>query len=135
MNNLITVENILNIEKACFDEPWSMEMINSHLNSKNTTTLIKTVNGVPAGYACGILLKDESELYRIAVLPKHRGQGLAKELLTRFIEKADSDVFLEVRSQNTAAIRLYESMGFILTGNRKNYYGDDDALIFKREKK
>jgi ribosomal-protein-alanine N-acetyltransferase len=111
-----------------------MEMIRAQLNSANSTTLIKTVNGVPAGYATGIKLDGESELYRIAVLPAFRGQGIAKELLARFIEKCSSVIFLEVRAKNTAAIGLYESMGFERAGFRKGYYGDDDALVFRRNK-
>jgi len=106
-------------------------MVKSHLNSPNSATLIKTVNGVPAGYAAGIRLDHESELYRIAVLPDYRGQGLGKELLLRFLEKCKTAVFLEVRSKNTAAIRLYESVGFIETGRRRGYYGDDDAVIYQ----
>ena len=38
---------------------------------------------------------------------------------------------LEVRSTNTAAIRLYESLGFVQEGVRKNFYEKptEDALI------
>ncbi|MDR2558838.1 MAG: ribosomal protein S18-alanine N-acetyltransferase [Oscillospiraceae bacterium] len=134
MKNLLTAEQIFGIEQKCFSEPWSMEMITAQLNSKNSATLIKTINGVPAGYATGLKLEGEGELYRIAVLPEHRGKGFAKELLTRFLEKCGSDVFLEVRSENKAAIALYKSAGFEQAGLRKNYYGDDDALIFRRNK-
>jgi ribosomal-protein-alanine N-acetyltransferase len=131
MRNSITAEIIFVIEKKCFQEPWSIEMVKAQLNSKNSATVIKTVNGVPAGYATGIKLDGESELYRIAVLPEHRGQGFAKELLTRFIEKCGGEVFLEVRSRNEAAIGLYKSIGFTEAGRRKDYYGDDDAVIYK----
>ena len=106
-------------------------MVRAQLNSKNSATLIKTVNGVPVGYATGIKLDGESELYRIAVLPEFRGQGLAKELLARFLEKCGGEVFLEVRSKNEAAIGLYKSLGFEEIGRRKDYYGDDDAVVYK----
>jgi len=108
-------------------------MIEAQINSVHSVTLIKTVNGVPAGFATGTRLEEESELYRIAVLTKYRKQGLAKELLTRFLEKCGNDVFLEVRSKNTAAIKLYESAGFTVAGRRKNYYGDDDAVVYRRK--
>jgi len=131
MKNLLTAEIIFEIEKKCFAEPWSLEMVRAQLNSKNSATLIKTVNGVPVGYATGIKLDGESELYRIAVLPEFRGQGLAKELLARFLEKCGGEVFLEVRSKNEAAIGLYKSLGFEEIGRRKDYYGDDDAVVYK----
>ena len=129
---MLTEKTIFDIEQKCFNEPWSMEMIRAQLNSANSTTLIKTANGVPVGYATGIKLDCESELYRIAVLPEFRGQGIAKEILSRFIEKCGGDIFLEVRSKNTAAIGLYESAGFERAGLRKGYYGDDDAVIYKK---
>ena len=131
MKNLLTAEIIYNIEQKCFTEPWSLEMVKAHLNTKHSTTLIKTANSVPVGYATGIKLDGESELYRIAVLPEYRKQGIAKELLARFSEKCGGAVFLEVRSKNTAAIKLYESAGFTEIGRRSKYYGDDDAVIYK----
>jgi ribosomal-protein-alanine N-acetyltransferase len=134
MKNFLTAEIILGIERECFDEPWSLTAINTQLNSEYSATIIKTVNGVPAGYATGLKLGCDSELYRISVLPEFRGQGLGKELLLRFLKKCGGDVFLEVRSKNTAAIGLYESVGFIREGIRKGYYGDDDAVIYKYAK-
>jgi ribosomal-protein-alanine N-acetyltransferase len=136
MRNFLTAEIIFGIEQKCFSEPWSMEMVSSQLNSAHSATLIKTHNGVPAGYATGIKLEGgESELYRVAVLAEYRGQGFAKELLTRFIEKCGGDIFLEVRAKNKAAIALYEGAGFKAEGFRVNYYGDDDAVIYKYTKK
>ena len=135
MRNFLRAELIHEIEKKCFDEPWSLEMIRSQLNSKHSATLIKTINGVPVGYATGLKGDEESELYRIAVLGGYRGRGLAKELLIGFIGRCGGDVFLEVRAGNTAAIGLYKSAGFTQAGLRKNYYGDDDALIYKYLKK
>ena len=40
-------------------------------------------------------------------------------------------LFLEVRSKNTPAIKLYNSLSFKKISERKNYYKDpvDDALI------
>ena len=50
-------------------------------------------------------------------------------------EGAES-VSLEVRPSNTAAIALYNSMGFEEVGLRKNFYRDpvEDALILTCDK-
>ena len=42
-------------------------------------------------------------------------------------------VFLEVRSKNTSAIRLYENYGFKKIGIRREYYNNptDDALLME----
>ena len=41
---------------------------------------------------------------------------------------------LEVRKSNDSAIRLYESLGFVMEGIRKNFYEEpiEDALIMWR---
>src|ERR671917_341067 len=38
-------------------------------------------------------------------------------------------VYLEVRPSNLAARALYDSLGFVQTGVRPGYYGDEDALL------
>ncbi len=46
------------------------------------------------------------------------------------------DVFREVRPSNTAAIRLYQSLGFTQIGMRRGYYqaegGREDAVVLRR---
>ena len=80
-------------------------------------------------------IAPEAEIYRIAVLPEERERGVGYRLLD-FATKTErgrglETVFLEVRSQNVAAIRLYSSYGFEKVGFRKGYYKnpDDDAIV------
>ncbi|MCO5113856.1 MAG: GNAT family N-acetyltransferase [Bdellovibrionaceae bacterium] len=68
------------------------------------------------------------EIDYIFTLPQARGQGWAKELLFNLCQRAlkeslFKEVWLEVEERNTAAIRLYESLGFINEHKRKDYYG------------
>ncbi len=46
-----------------------------------------------------------------------------------------SEAFLEVRPTNTAAIRLYQALGFDQVGMRRGYYqaagGREDAAVLK----
>jgi ribosomal-protein-alanine N-acetyltransferase len=87
------------------------------------------------GYANGMELCGECELYDIEVLPEFRGRGKGYELLQRFLAECDGDVFLEVATRNTPAVKLYEKCGFVEIYRRKNYYKDDDAIVMKREGK
>jgi ribosomal-protein-alanine N-acetyltransferase len=69
-----------------------------------------------------------------------RGRGVGKRLLGSLIERAQlagmGEAFLEVRPTNTAAIRLYLSLGFEQVGMRRGYYqapaGREDAAVLKR---
>jgi ribosomal-protein-alanine N-acetyltransferase len=56
------------------------------------------------------------------------------DLSRRARQKGAGRVLLEVAADNPAAIRLYETMGFALLGERPGYYrrpaGKTDAYIF-----
>ncbi len=72
----------------------------------------------------------------VAIEPELQGNGIGTALIQHLLdETAASDRFtLEVRQSNTAAIRLYERLGFRSAGLRRRYYQDngEDALIMWR---
>lgn len=53
----------------------------------------------------------------VASLPEYRGKGLAKQLVTEFIDRAKSKrlkaVHLYAVRENEAAMNLYKSIGFV----------------------
>ena len=42
-------------------------------------------------------------------------------------------ILLEVNEKNDSAINLYKKIGFYLINIRKKYYGNEDALIMRKE--
>lgn len=79
----------------------------------------------------------EFEIHTIGVDPGHRRRGLGRLLMQQLLAVVDStggEVFLEVRTDNEAAIALYEGLGFERIGERKNYYQPSgaDAYTMKR---
>lgn len=127
------IEEILGIENACFDKPWTYEMLSFEINSPTCALAYGEREGHIAAFALGRVTADEAELLRIGTLPQYRGQGLGGKALAAFLDKAReagaSRCFLEVRSRNAAAISLYEKHGFKRVGLRRKYYGDDDAVV------
>ncbi len=85
------------------------------------------------GYVVCARYADVWHLMNVAVLPQHRRHGVARLLLARLLANAGSDAryTLEVRASNTAAIAMYERLGFRRAGRRRGYYHDngEDALI------
>ena len=75
---------------------------------------------------------DEREILNLAVDPARRRRGMARMLLAAAMG-AKSAWFLEVRASNTAAIRLYESVGFQPAGLRKDYYygPSEDCIVMR----
>lgn len=124
------VNFIAAVEAVCFTKGWTADDIRAELDSEYGICSVE--EGV--GYALGRVSFDEAELHRIAVLPEKRRSGAGERLLRDFLaecgERGAEKVFLEVRSKNTPAVCLYEKCGFERIAVRKNYYGDDDALIY-----
>lgn len=68
---------------------------------------------------------EEFYLDTLAVLPEHRGKGIATSLLNAMVEKAHATgkpAGLLVEKNNHRARRLYESIGFVKVGDRPFAY-------------
>lgn len=135
MNVEMIAKMLLELENACFSDPWNISALEYQAGSENTVIEVKMDNEKPIGYALGTVVCGEAELYRIGVLPEFRGKGFGKSILDDFLcscrRKSAEKVFLEVRSRNAPAIVLYKGAGFVQLATRKGYYGDDDALVFE----
>jgi ribosomal-protein-alanine N-acetyltransferase len=69
-------------------------------------------------------------VHTIGVDPAWQGQGVGSALLRTLLAVADersAPVFLEVRTDNEQAIRMYEAYGFVRLGLRKRYYQPANA--------
>jgi len=90
----------------------------------------RDATGVIVGFMLAWSVADELHLLELATARAHRRKGHARALLDELLALAKKDakrlVLLEVRRSNVAAIRLYESLGFELTGVRPRYYADND---------
>lgn len=127
-------EEITKLEKDIFPDAWSENAILREIENKRIIVIKEKQKII--GYCIFMLGGDQGEILRIAVKEDAREKGVGKKLLEKAFKKMKdegiTEVFLEVRSRNSAAISLYEKMGFEKIDVRKKYYGDDDALIFKK---
>lgn len=88
----------------------------------------------------GILVAgDQAELLTVGVIPSAQRRGLARRMLAVLYDEARrrgaGELFLEVRIDNLAAIKLYESEQFAAIGNRRGYYdhGRVDAVVMRKQ--
>ena len=126
------------LEKLCFADPWSLSSIASELNNPLALWLVAVEDGDLIGYIGSQSVMGESDMMNVAVHPDHRRKGLGERLVLALCEALSGEntsLALEVRSSNAPAISLYEKLGFVLIGNRKNFYSGprENALIYKRE--
>lgn len=129
------LEQIAEIEKASFSMPWSVKSFEETLDNPNAFYIVAEEEGQVAGYCGAYLILDEADVNQVAVVSSRRNQGIGRKVMEALLEKleqAGADaVTLEVRKSNRAAIALYESLGFVTEGIRKNFYEKpvEDALI------
>ncbi len=129
---------IIEIEQQCFTMPWSLEQCSFAFGQKHffAMGIKQELDNSLLGYISYYHVLDELEILNIAVLPRFRRQGLAKDLLINTLQTATKKgmlkAALEVRPSNVAACKLYEAIGFECVGKRPKYYKDpdEDALIY-----
>jgi len=137
---------VLEIERASFAHAG--ERFGEH----TTRTLIRSTRAIAAvaesdgnllgwGAGFGSLRKSEphgtgeelesdtpwGRVYALAIRPEARGRKLGEKLLHYLIgelrARGARRIFLEVRTDNHAAVKLYEKVGFVVCQPLAHYYG------------
>lgn len=120
------------LHRNSFPEPWSVQAIADLFATPGTFAF-----SVPDGFILARVAGDEAEILTLAVSPAARGQGLGRALLRAAAGHAQTlgaaKLFLEVGSDNPAALALYAHQGLAPVGRRKAYYAGRDALILRAE--
>lgn len=140
---LTDLDTLVELEQRCFKgERLSPARFKHWISAENGLLLVavaKMEGRAVLGYSLSLWRRvgTSARLYSIAIAPEARGQGLAKELLaasTRRLKKLGRTRYtLEVAKRNTAAIALYQKLGFVQFGVYRAYYHDgQDALRMQK---
>lgn len=133
------VEAVSRIEEATFSMPWSPASFLEMLKSNNTFYVVAEEEGKILG-SCGVLqVLDEGNITNVVIEKESRGRGIGTAMLSFLMEEGKkqgiSAYTLEVRVSNSPAIHVYEKLGFVSEGIRKNFYEkprEDAAIMWKR---
>ena len=129
---------IAKLEEEIFSDPWSYRDVQDLICTEGSMCFTAIDGGEVIAYVIGRLIAPEGEIYRVAVKPEKRQRGIGYRLLDYAVKTSKGHglerLFLEVRSRNLPAVKLYTAYGFKQIGLRKNYYKNptDDALIMLR---
>lgn len=133
------IAQVAELEKICFAAPWSEKSVASELENPLSYWLVALEGDTVAGYVGSQTVLGETDMMNVAVRPEFRRQGVAEALIEALIEglkaRQSHCLTLEVRDSNAPARALYEKLGFLEVGRRKNYYRNpgEDALILRKE--
>lgn len=121
------------------DDPWPARAFLAELAAKHNHYIAARCDGKLVGYAgiarLGRAVPYEYEIHTIGVDPDHQGRGIGRAMMQLLLEYASGGtVFLEVRTDNEPAIKLYESLGFVTIGLRKRYYRASGADAYTMQR-
>ena len=126
---------IAKLEDEIFSDAWSYRDVQDLICTEGSMCFTALEDGEVIAYVIGRLIAPEGEIYRVAVTPRKRQRGIGYRLLDYAVKTSKGQglerLFLEVRSRNLPAVKLYTAYGFKQIAVRKNYYKNpqDDALI------
>lgn len=129
----MTPAELAALHARCFviPRPWT-EAEFAGLLASSGCLLHMTVDG----FLLGRVAAGEAELLTLAVDPSARRTGQGRELVGRFLAACTAHgaevAFLEVASNNDAALALYRATGWTTAGRRRDYYAPGtDALVMR----
>jgi ribosomal-protein-alanine N-acetyltransferase len=135
------LDAIVALESESFTNPWSRETLEWELRNSDVTHIyvLRLEDGTIVAFCVCWIIFNELHINTVAVAPAARRRGLATVLLKHVMAEAAARAVtratLEVRASNTAALKLYEALGFRVTATRSGYYSqpEEDALILWRD--
>jgi ribosomal-protein-alanine N-acetyltransferase len=135
------LDAIVALETESFTNPWSRDTLEWELRNSDVTHIyvLRRDEGSVAAFCVCWIIFDELHINTVAVAPAERRRGWATMLLKHVMAEAAARqatrATLEVRASNTAALKLYEGLGFRVTAVRPRYYSqpEEDALILWRD--
>ena len=132
------IAELAGLEAVCFSAPWPAGSLASELDNPQAVFFVSVINRRVAGYAGMHDILGEGYVTNVAVFPEFRRHGVGTALMNALLDYGHlhdlTFITLEVRPGNSAAISLYERLGFERAGIRKDFYikPSEDGLIMTR---
>lgn len=145
------LDAVCEVEKSAYTHPWSRKHFADSLTAGYPAMLLlgealpgevvhpaRADGRVLLGYLVAMPGVDEVHLLNITVAPGCQGQGWGRAMLDALALWSRGQgaqwLWLEVRTGNLRAQRIYERYGYRRVGERKNYYPADggrreDAIV------
>ena len=131
---------VLEIEVDLFPvDAWSEDLFLGELAevSISRDVSVAILDSEIVGYASFRYVGKQGDVNTVAVASNHQGKGIGTALMNWLESQAAlrnvREIFLEVRSDNEAAIKMYDARGYERIDIRRNYYGNTiDANIMRK---
>lgn len=130
---------VLEIEKQCFEFPWSEEDLTRCLRQGNCIGMVSEHDEEIVGFMIYELHKKNLHILNFAVNPVvHRnkvGTAMVNKIAIKLSPDRRSRIILEVRETNLPAQLFFKSLGFRAISVLRNFYDDwetnEDAYLMQ----
>lgn len=130
------VDGVMEIENVVCEFPWTASIFSDCIRVGYGCWVLEE-EGTIVGYGLLSVSAGESHILNICIKPDKQRQGLGMRMMKHLIKQSEylkaESVYLEVRMSNHGAFDLYTKLGFVQTGERKDYYphkdGREDAKV------
>jgi ribosomal-protein-alanine N-acetyltransferase len=135
------LDKLFKIEEQCFDqEAFTKRQIAYLLSDYNTISLIAKLENEIAGFILAQIEIENDTLFghiiTINVVPAFRKKGIGSKMMEEMEailkQKGISECHLEVREDNSPALKLYQNCGYQKIGRLEKYYGKAHGLYLKK---
>ena len=136
------VNQAAQLEAMNFTMPFKEKDFEEVVNNENKRYIVIKIDEEIIAQAGMTIILGEAEINNVSVKDSYKNKGygrLIMEELFKIGNEINVEAYtLEVRKSNEVAINLYKSLGFLVEGERKNFYEKpvENALImWKRQER
>ena len=128
---------VLDIEQASFEFPWSEEDFIRCLRQRNCIGMVAEYDERVVGFMIYELHKDQLHVLNFSVRPDVRRRAVGNQMVNKLVGKLSQQrrnkILLEIRETNLAAQLFFRNLGFRAVSVLRDYYDDtvEDAYVMQ----
>ena len=132
---------MLDIERASFDFPWTEEQFVRCLRAKNCVGMAAEHEDKVVGYMVYEWARRRMDLCNLAVAAEYRRRGIGKQMVrdlrATMAQKRHSVLLANVAEHNTGGHLFFQAVGFRAVSVLRRYFPHDesDAYVFRDQTK
>lgn len=129
------MQEVLEIEKACFEFVWTEEDFLCCLRQRNCIGMVAEHDHKIVGFMIYELHKMKLRIVNFAVAPSAQHKGVGSQMINRLVEKLSQqrrkEIALEIRETNLPAQLFFKQQGFRAVHVLRSHYDDttEDAYV------
>jgi ribosomal-protein-alanine N-acetyltransferase len=128
---------VLEIEQASFEFPWSEEDFTECLRQRNCIGMVAEMAESVVAFMIYELHRSRLHVLNFAVRRSHRRLGIGRQMIERLVGKLSGDrrdrILLEVRERNLPAQLFFRDSGFMAVSVLKNFYQDSTEDAYQMQ--